>query len=54
MKQGILLLYQGFLIGTFCIAVALFIYMSRMYSRMEANVDRAMYQQHVLTCGDIR
>lgn len=51
MKNGLLLMYQGFLIGIYCTAVFLLFYMSRKISFLEKLTDQAMYHQHVLTCS---
>lgn len=50
MRHGLFLLYQGFSVCMYCLAVMLLIYLSYNIHQLESGVKRNMYQQHVISC----
>ena len=54
MENKISLLYQCFSIAIYCVAVVLLVYFSQLIYGMEHHVDRALYQQHVISCEVLR
>lgn len=50
MNHGLEIFYQCFSGMVFCIAVLLLFYTSNLIIKMEQNVDRSMYKQHVISC----